>query len=31
MYVFFAFLGAKGSIPDEPPGQGVVVQAISVL
>lgn len=31
VFPFFVILGAKRSFPDEPPGQGVVVQAISVL
>lgn len=31
VFPFFVILGAKRSFADEPPGQGVVVQAISVL
>lgn len=31
VFPFCVLLGAKRSFPDEPPGQSVVVQAISVL
>lgn len=31
VFSFCVLLGAKRSFPDEPPGQSVVVQAISVL
>lgn len=31
VFSFCVLLGAKRSFPDEPPGQSVVVQAVSVL